>query len=184
MKLIVIDMQKGILEDEELFRRDSLLENAAKIIAAARENGVEIIYVQHDEGPETGLSVGDEAFEIAEELAPREGEKCFVKEEGSCFTNKDFADYLEQSGDDTLMIMGLVLNFCVDKTVKSADERGYFILVPRETTSTFDNPYMSAETTCEYYFNCAWSGAADCISTDEAIALIKEQHAQQQEESL
>ena len=75
------------------------------------------------------------------------------------------------------MILGLVLNFCVDKTVKSADERGYFILVPRETTSTFDNPYMSAETTCEYYFNCAWSGVADCISTDEAIALMKEQKA-------
>ena len=177
MKLIVIDMQKGIVEDDELFRRESLLENAAKIIAAARENGVEVIYVQHDDGPESGLSVGDEAFEIAEAVAPREGEKRFVKEEGSCFTNKAFADYLEQSGDDTLMILGLVLNFCVDKTVKSADERGYFILVPRETTSTCDNPYMSAETTCEYYFNCAWSGVADCISTDEAIALMKEQNA-------
>ena len=35
MKLIVIDMQKGIVEDDELFRRESLLENAAKIIAAA-----------------------------------------------------------------------------------------------------------------------------------------------------
>lgn len=172
MKLIVMDMQKGILEEEELFRRDSLLENAAKILAAARENGVEVIYVQHDDGTDDA-----EAFAIADELAPREGEKRFVKKEGSCFTNQEFADYLERSGDDTLMIMGLVLNFCVDKTVKSADERGYFILVPRETTSTFDNPYMNAETTCEYYFNCAWSGAADCVATEEAIALIKGQNA-------
>ena len=176
MKLIVMDMQKGILEDEELYRRESVLENTAKLIAAARENGVEVIYVQHDDGPDSGMTAGDEAFEIAEEVAPREGEKRFVKEEGSCFTNKAFADYLEQSGDDTLMIAGLVLNYCVDKTVKSADERGYFIIVPRETTSTFDNPYMSAETTCEYYFNCAWSGAADCVSTEEAIALIREQN--------
>ena len=171
MKLIVMDMQKGILEDEELYRRESVVENAAKIIAAARESGVEVIYVQHDDGSGRG-----EDFAIVDELAPCEGEKCFVKEEGSCFTNKDFADYLEQSGDDTLMIVGLVLNFCVDKTVKSADERGYFIVVPRETTSTFDNPYMSAETTCAYYFNCAWSGAADCVSTEEAIALIREQN--------
>ena len=176
MKLIVIDMQKGIVEDDELFRRESLLENAAKIIAAARENGVEVIFVQHDDGPDSGFTSGDEAFEIADAVAPREGEKSFIKKEGSCFTNKDFAAYLEQSGDDTLMILGLVLNFCVDKTVKSADERGYFILVPRETTSTFDNPYMSAETTCVYYFYCAWSGVADCISTEEAIALIREQN--------
>ena len=176
MKLIVMDMQKGILEDEELFRRESVLENAVKILAAARENGVEVIYVQHDNGPESGLSVGDEAFEIAEAVAPREGEKRFVKEEGSCFTNKAFADYLEQSGDDTLMIVGLVLNFCVDKTVKSADERGYFIVVPRETTSTCDNPYMSAAATCAYYFDYVWPGAADCVSTEEAIALIREQN--------
>ena len=175
MKLIVMDMQKGILEDEELFRRDLLLENAAKIIAAARESGVEVIYFQHDDGPGSGMSAGDEAFEIVDELVPREGEKCFVKEEGSCFTNKAFADYLEQSGDDTLMIVGLVLNFCVDKAVKSADERGYFILVPREATSTFDNPYMSAEKTCEYYCDFVWQGAADCVSTEEALALIRAQ---------
>ena len=71
MKLIVMDMQKGILEDEELFRRESVVENAAKIIAAARESGVEVIYVQHDDGPDSGMTAGDEAFEIVEALAPR-----------------------------------------------------------------------------------------------------------------
>ncbi|MCR5664064.1 MAG: isochorismatase family protein [Oscillospiraceae bacterium] len=177
MKLIVIDMQKGILEDEGLFRRESVLENAVRILRAARENGVEALFVQHDDGPDSGFTAGDEAFEIADELAPLKGEKRFVKTEGSCFTNPDFAAYLEASGDDTLMITGLVLNYCVDKTVKSADERGYFIVIPRETTSTFDNPYMNAETTCEYYFNCAWEGVADCVSTDEAIALIRQSHS-------
>ena len=29
------------------------------------ENDVEVIYVQHDAGPGTGFSMGDEAFEIA-----------------------------------------------------------------------------------------------------------------------
>lgn len=170
MKLIVMDMQKGILEDEELYRRKSVVENAAKILAAARESGVEVIYVQHHDDDLDG-----EAFAIVDELAPRAGEKVFVKEEGSCFTNKDFSDYLERSGDDTLMITGLVLNFCVDKTVKSADERGYFIVVPRDATSTFDNPYMSAEKTCEYYCDFVWQGAADCVSTEEALALIRAQ---------
>lgn len=177
MKLIVIDMQKALLDDE-LYNRGVLLETVAALIKAARENHVEVVYVQHDAGPDSGMTAGDEGFAIADEVAPREGEKRFVKEEGSCFTNRAFADYLEQSGDDTLMIMGLLLNFCVDKAVKSADERGYFIIVPKEATSTFDNPYMSAETTCQYYFNCVWPGAADCVSTDEAIALLKQQDPQ------
>ena len=173
MKLIVIDMQKALMDDE-LYNRDGLLKNVASIIAAARENGVEVIYVQHDAGPGTGFSVGDEAFEIADEVAPQAGEKVFVKTINSCFGNKDFTAYLEAAKDDTLMIVGLQTNFCIDATVKSAFERGYDVIVPEGAHSTFDNPYMTGETTCAYYFNEVWPGLfADCVSMDEALALIQ-----------
>ena len=173
MKLIVIDMQKALMDDE-LYNRDGLLKNIASTIAAARENGVEVIYVQHDAGPGTGFSVGDEAFEIADEVAPRTGEKVFVKTINSCFGNKDFTAYLEAAKDETLMIVGLQTNFCIDATVKSAFERGYDVIVPEGAHSTFDNPYMTGETTCAYYFNEVWPGLfADCVSLDEALALIQ-----------
>ena len=77
MKLIVIDMQKALMDDE-LYNLNGLLENVPKLIETARENRVEVIYVQHDAGPGTGFSVGDEAFEIADEVAPKAGEKVFV----------------------------------------------------------------------------------------------------------
>ena len=175
MKLIVIDMQKALMDDE-LYNRDGLLKNVASIIAAARENGVEVIYVQHDAGPGTGFSVGDEAFEIADEVAPQAGEKVFVKTINSCFGNKDFTAYLEAAKDDTLMIVGLQTNFCIDATVKSAFERGYDVIVPEGAHSTFDNPYMTGETTCAYYFNEVWPGLfADCVSMDEACELLQKQ---------
>ena len=173
MKLIVIDMQKALMDDE-LYHRDSLLQNVAALIDAARANGVEVIYVQHDAGPGTGFSVGDEAFEIADEVAPREGENIFVKKINSAFGNKDFTAYLEAAKDETLMIVGLQTNFCIDATVKSAFERGYDVIVPEGAHSTFDNPYMTGETTCAYYFNEVWPGLfADCVSLDEALALIR-----------
>ena len=173
MKLIVIDMQKALMDDE-LYHRDSLLKNVAALIAAARENGVEVIYVQHDAGPGTGFSVGDEAFEIADEVAPRAGEKVFVKTINSCFGNKEFTAHLEAAKDETLMIVGLQTNFCIDATVKSALERGYDVIVPEGAHSTFDNPYMTGETTCAYYSNEVWPGLfADCVSLDEALALIR-----------
>ena len=59
MKLIVIDMQKALMDDE-LYNYTSFVENIAKVISAARENQVEILFVQHDAGPGTGFSVGDE----------------------------------------------------------------------------------------------------------------------------
>ena len=173
MKLIVIDMQKALMDDE-LYNYPILVENVAKIIEAARKNGVEVVYVQHDAGPGTGFSVGDEAFEIADEAAPMADEKAFVKTINSCFGNKDFTAYLEAAKDDTLMIVGLQTNFCIDATVKSAFERGYHVILPEGTNSTFNNPYMTGETTCAYYFNEVWPGLfADCVSLDEALELIQ-----------
>ena len=67
MKLIVIDMQKALMDDE-LYRYERFMRRVEAVIAAARENGVEVIYVQHDAGPGTGFSVGDEAFEITDEV--------------------------------------------------------------------------------------------------------------------
>lgn len=172
MKLIVIDMQKALMDDE-LYAFESLVANIQKLIDAARENGREVIYVQHDAGPGTGFSVGDLAFEIADEVAPREGERVFVKTINSCFGNRDFTAYLEGSEDDTLMIIGLQTNFCIDATVKSAFERGYRVIVPDGAHSTFDNPYMDGETTCAYYFNEVWPDLfADCVTMDEALALL------------
>ncbi len=173
MKLIVIDVQKGIVVDE-LCNRDGLLANVAKLIETARENGVEVIYVQHDAGEGTGFSQGDEAFEIADAVAPKPGEKVFVKTINSCFGNKDFTAYLEASKSDKLMIVGLQTNFCIDATVKSAFERGYYVVVPEGAHSTFDNPFMTGEKTCEYYFKMIWADRfAKCVSMDEALVMLR-----------
>ena len=69
MVLLVIDIQKGIT-DNRLYDFEGFINNTKRIIAAAREHNVEVIYVQHDDGPGTGFSVGDEAFEIADQVAP------------------------------------------------------------------------------------------------------------------
>ncbi len=173
MKLIVIDMQKGILS-EGLYDLKGVLENVAKVIDAARNSGTEVIYVKHDDGPGSGFTFGDEDFEIADEIAPAGGEKVFVKTIPSSFSNKEFAAYLEGTKDDTLMIVGLQTDFCIDSTIKSAAERGYMVIVPKGTNSTFDNPYMTGEKTCGYFFCEVWPDLfAECVSLEEAIELLK-----------
>lgn len=176
MKLIVIDMQKALMDDE-LYNLNGLLDNVSKLIEAARANRVEVIYVQHDAGEGSGFSVGDEAFEIADEVAPQAGEKVFVKRASSSFTNREFAAYLEKEEGDTLLIVGLQTNFCIDATVKSAFERGYDVFIPEGTNSTFDNDYMTGETTYNYYMNEVWPDLfADCVSMDEALEMIRKQN--------
>ena len=174
MVLLVIDIQKGIT-DSRLYNFESFIDNTVRIIDSARKNHVEVIYVQHDDGPGTGFSVGDEEFEIAGQVKPEGNEKIFFKTINSCFGNKELASYLERAGEKRLMIVGLQTNFCIDATVKSAFERGYEVIIPAGANSTFDNDYMDAETTYRYYNEMMWPGRfAKCVSVDEAVRMLGE----------
>ena len=173
MILLVVDMQEALV-DEELYDYEAFVDKTVRLIDAARKNGVEVIYVRHDAGPGSGLSEGDEGFEIAGLAAPRDGEKVFTKTINSCFGCRDFREYMEQQEDKRLVIIGLQTNYCIDATVKSAFERGYDVIIPEGTNSTFDNDYMTGETTYRYYNENMWPGRfADCVPFDEAMDMIK-----------
>ncbi len=171
MILLVIDMQKGLV-DEDLYAFDTFMDRTVRLVDAARKNNVEVAFVQHDAGPGSGMSVGDEAFEIVDRIAPKEGEKVFVKTINSCFGNKDFKQYMKRQEDKRLMIIGLQTNYCIDATVKSAFERGFGVIIPEGTNSTFDNDYMTGETTYRYYNEDVWEELVDSVTFEEAIAML------------
>ncbi len=173
MILLVIDLQKGLV-DEDLYAFDTFTERTAQLVDTARKNNVEVVFVQHDAGPDSGMSVGDENFEIIDRIAPAEGEKVFVKTINSCFGNKDFKQYMKQQEDKRLMIIGLQTNYCIDATVKSAFERGFTVIIPEGTNSTFDNDYMTGETTYRYYNEDVWEELADAVTFEEAMAMLEE----------
>ena len=173
MVLLVIDMQKGLV-DEDLHAFDTFMDRTVRLVDTARKNNVEVVFVQHDAGENSGMSVGDEAFEIIDRIAPIEGERVFVKTINSCFGNKEFKRYLKQQTDKRLMIIGLQTNYCIDATVKSAFERGYDVIIPEGTNSTFDNDYMTGETTYRYYNEDVWEELVDAVSFEEAITMLEE----------
>ncbi len=173
MVLLVIDIQKGIT-DNRLYNFEGFIRDTKRIIESARENNVEVIYVQHDDGPGTGFSVGDLDFEIADQVAPEESDEIFYKNINSCFGNEDLVQYLQGIEDKRLMVVGLQTNFCIDATVKSAFERGYKVIIPKGTNSTFDNDYMDGETTYRYYNEMMWPDRfAQCVSVEDAILMMK-----------
>ncbi|MBR2264465.1 MAG: cysteine hydrolase [Firmicutes bacterium] len=171
MILLVIDMQKALV-DEELYAYDTFIERTVRLVEAARKNGVEVIFVQHDAGSESGMSLGDEGFEIIDPISPEAGEKVFVKTINSCFGNKEFKRYMKQQDDKRLMIIGLQTNYCIDATVKSAFERGFEVIIPEGTNSTFDNDYMSGETTVRYYNEDVWEELVDAVTFEDSIDML------------
>ena len=172
MILLVVDMQKALV-DEDLYAYETFLDSTIRLVEAARKNRVEVVHVQHDAGPGTGFSIGDEGFEIIDPLRPLPGEKVFVKTINSCFGNKDFKAYMKQQEDKRLMIIGLQTNYCIDATVKSAFERGFTVIIPEGTNSTFDNNYMTAETTVRYYNEDVWEELVEAVTLEEAIDMLR-----------
>ena len=47
MVLLVVDTQKGIV-DERLYAFETFVSNIKELIRTAREQGIEVVYVQHD----------------------------------------------------------------------------------------------------------------------------------------
>lgn len=169
MVLLVIDVQKGITDDR-LYDFKGFISNLKELIAQARKHGVEVIYIQHDDGPGTGFSLGDRDFEIYDEIAPLPDEKIYYKTVNSSFGNKDLCRYLEDKKEDTVIVSGLMTNFCTDATVKSAFDRGYKVIIPKGCNSTSNNDYMDAETTYKYYNEMMWPQRfAECICIEDVF---------------
>ena len=174
MVLLVIDTQIWLME-KELNCVEQFVNGTKDVIEAARKNGVEVIYVQHDDGKGTGFSVGDEGFEIHPEFYPKESEKRYVKTVSSAFCGTGLKEYLETKGEDTVVMVGLLTNFCMDASVKSAFEMGLKVIIPEGTNTTFDNPYMDKGKTCKYYNEFMWPVRfAECISVEETIQRMAE----------
>ena len=168
MVLLAIDLQRGILV-EDLYSYEGFVANMKKLLAEARARGVEVIYVQHDAGEGSGFTKGDWDFEIYDELAPLPGEKVFVKTVNSCFSNKELCKYLEDKGEETVIIAGLQTNYCIDASIKSAFDRDYGVIVPQGCNTTFDNDYMTGETTYRYYNEDIWERFAYLVPIEEAF---------------
>ena len=71
MILLVVDTQKGCF-DERLFAFEIVRDNIKQLISVARENNVEVIYVQHDDGPGTDLDKFTDNYEIYELESPND----------------------------------------------------------------------------------------------------------------
>ena len=173
MKLIVIDMQKALLVSD-LYNLESIKKNILKLVNKARKEEVEVIFIKHDGGSNSGFTYGDLGFELWSELDVKKDEKVFVKTINSAFGNPDYVKYLETSGDKDLMIVGLQTDFCIDATIKSAFERGYNVYIPNNTNSTFDNNIISARTTYNFYNKWVWPDTfGKCITLSSALKMLE-----------
>ena len=175
MVLLVIDAQKEITNDR-LYKFNEFVSTVKMLIKTARKNNIEVIFVRHDDGAGTPMTKGLDGFEIYEEFSPEGDEKIFDKRVNSPFKDTGLAEYLSEKGETEIIVTGLQTDYCIDAAVKCGFEHGYKIIVPQYANTTFDNKFMTAEKSYEYYNNFIWNGRyAECISAEEVVLKMQKQ---------
>ena len=173
MILLVVDVQNGLINTHP-YNEQRVIENIIKLIQTARGAKKEVVYIRHDDGEGTDLERGTDGWQIYADIAPAQGELIFEKQYNSAFRKTELRDYLNCKKIDTIMIVGLQTEYCMDATIKTAFDYEYKIIVPEEANTTFDNEYLTGEKLYQFYNYKIWNKRfANVVPVDEAVRMLK-----------
>lgn len=174
MVLLVVDTQK-LITNERLYQFETFVAHEKELIKKAREKGIEVIYIRHDDGPDEELTKGTEGFEIYDEFQPMENERIFDKNVNSAFRGTGLLEYLKEKDEQEIIITGLQTDYCIDATVKCGFEHGFHVIVPATANTTVDNIFMTAEQSYRYYNEFIWKRRyAECIPYEDMLQRMDE----------
>jgi len=98
---------------------------AAEAIAAAREAGIEVVHVRHEEPDSDEWFVpGSHGAQTHALVAPADGETVIVKHFPNSFLETELAERLASIGASRVAFCGMMTSMCVDATVRAAADLG------------------------------------------------------------
>ena len=175
--ILVVDMLNDFVTGSiGCDRAVQILPATARLLDAAREKGVPVIYCNdaHLPGIDRELKIwGDHALvgtlgaEVVPELAPKEQDYVVPKRRYSGFFQTDLDILLKELGVKTVVITGLHTHMCCRHTAADAYCLGYDVVVAKEATNSFtEEDYQNG---LAYLKTCY---GADAYSNAELIAMF------------
>lgn len=156
--LVVIDLQNDITKNY----RD-IIENVNAAIARAQENGLTVIYIQHNNvtaGTRTFKS-GTRGAEFVSELKIV-SRNVFVKTKSSALTSEEFASFISENKLNEFFIAGADATACVKSTCFNLKKEGYAVHVLSDCVTSYDTGKIAGM--LDYYESkgCVVEALADC----------------------
>lgn len=146
--LIVIDIQRGAFDGvrwHPIDSADRFIQRANQLVAAAREGGHPVVFVQHcEDTPGELFETGSPQWLLHESLVPAEGEPVVRKYASNAFENTDLHQRLQALGADALVLCGLQSEFCIANTTRGALALGYPVQLAQDAHSTWASKERSA----------------------------------------
>ncbi|RVU28123.1 cysteine hydrolase [Streptomyces antnestii] len=149
---------------EPVARSVDLLDHLRSVVAAARENGVRVVFVPHrrwepgdyeswDHPTPSQRKIqefqhfarGSWGGEFHPDFQPQPGEVVVQEHWGSSgFANTDLDMQLKQHGITHVVVIGVLANTCIEATARYAMELGYHVTLVTDATASFSPEMMHA----------------------------------------
>jgi nicotinamidase-related amidase len=192
--LLVIDAQREYFDqDGALFTPHAaeIQENLTRLIEAARVAGAQVVFIRHvmaADGSDAGrmgdfddtasFVAGTRGVELADGIEPEAGEPIVDKTRYSAFVNTRLQSILKTSGVDTLIITGLMTQYCSVTTARHGHDLDYRVVFVSDANAGPDLPDLGfgAVPHAEAMRAVATSlagGIAEVVQTDSAISELE-----------
>lgn len=156
--LMVIDMQHDFLDPKFISESPSLIPNTRKLLEAARSAEIPVIHTKECHRPgkvDMGSELyavehpihcveGTRGIEIIDELAPISGEHIVHKRRWNSFLGTDLEILLKNLKVETLIISGIMADFCVLFTAGEAHQRDYHVRLVEDCTDSYNKSAKAA----------------------------------------
>ncbi|MCO7517673.1 cysteine hydrolase [Pseudomonas guariconensis] len=138
--LVIIDIQNDYFPGGKwtLDGADAAADNAARLLAAARERGDLVVHVRHefDSAEAPFFAPGSEGAQIHAKVAPAPGEPVVLKHQVNAFRDTDLKALLDQHAVQALTIVGSMSHMCIDAATRAAADHGYQVAVAHDACAT------------------------------------------------
>ncbi|KRL60459.1 cysteine hydrolase family protein [Latilactobacillus fuchuensis] len=147
--LLVIDMQNGVCQGAgPIDHLDGLVTQINQRLTDYRQANRPIIFIQHNDEE---LIAGTMPWQIIPTLETAATDINVQKTHADSFFKTTLKTILDQKQVTSLEICGAQTEYCIDTTVKVAHHLGYQLQMQSQMTTTFDNQYLSAAATIQFY---------------------------------
>jgi nicotinamidase-related amidase len=139
--LIIIDVQKSFDHPSWGRRNNPDAEtNIVKVLEKWRSTSRPVFHIQHVSrtNEQSLFHLSKETHKFKEIIQPLEGEPIIQKTVNSSFIGTDLEDRLRAQEIDSVVIVGLTTNHCVETTTRMAGNLGFKALLVSDATATFD----------------------------------------------
>jgi len=129
--LLLIDIQDFYFPGgrSELVEPVKAAENAAKLLAEFRKEGMLVVHVRHNSEP------GGQIYKLVQPVA---AEKIVSKSAVNCFVGTDLLEFLRSEKVDSLVICGMQTHMCVEAATRAAADFGFKCILIGDACATKD----------------------------------------------